>query len=82
MVMRWALSSLKVALAFQINYNLYSSMKIRSVSAIPLLATFADAFGGEGNVPAHLLTPASHFRRIRRVGQMATIVAWRGARPA
>lgn len=49
-------------------------MKIRSVSAIPLLATFADAFGGEGNVPAHLLTPASHFRRIRRVGQMATIV--------
>src|SRR5689334_22384839 len=53
-------------------------MRIRRVSAIPLLATFAEEFGGQGKVPAHLLSPASHFQRIPRVGQMATVVVVEG----
>jgi len=49
-------------------------MKLASLRAIPLEARFADIFGGEDKVPAEFSTPASHFRQIRRTGQMATLV--------
>src|SRR5215208_6037485 len=49
-------------------------MKVARVTAIPLEASFASTFGGSENVPAHLLAPASHFRRVQRTGQMATLV--------
>ena len=50
-------------------------MKVARVTATPLLASFATIFGGADKVPLHLRTPASHFRRIPRVGQMTTLVA-------
>ena len=49
-------------------------MKIASIRAIPLEATFASVFGGEGQVPAQLRTPAAHFQRIPRKGQFSTLV--------
>ncbi|SCZ01346.1 Mandelate racemase / muconate lactonizing enzyme, N-terminal domain [Microvirga guangxiensis] len=49
-------------------------MKITAVKAIPLEATFASIFGGEGQVPAQLKTPAAHFQRIPRKGQYSTLV--------
>lgn len=49
-------------------------MRIRSIAAIPLEASFAAIFGGADKVPAALLTPAAHFRRIPRRGQVSTLV--------
>lgn len=49
-------------------------MKIVRVTATPLMASFADMFGGADKVPPQIRTPAAHFRRIPRVGQMATLV--------
>ena len=49
-------------------------MKIRRIEAIPLEATFARQFGGIEKVPPQLLRPASHFQRIVRAGQYATLV--------
>ncbi|WP_395517745.1 mandelate racemase/muconate lactonizing enzyme family protein [Pseudorhizobium flavum] len=49
-------------------------MKITGLKAIPLEATFASVFGGEGQVPAQLKTPAAHFQRIPRRGQYSTLV--------
>lgn len=49
-------------------------MKLRGVTAIPLAATYASIFGGEGQVPPQLSTPAAHFRRIPRKGQYSTLV--------
>lgn len=49
-------------------------MKLRSITAIPLEATYAGIFGGEGQVPPQLRTPAAHFRRIPRKGQYSTVV--------
>lgn len=49
-------------------------MKITQIKAIPLEATFASVFGGEGQVPAQLRTPAAHFQRIPRKGQYSTLV--------
>lgn len=49
-------------------------MKLRSVTAIPLEASYADIFGGEGQVPLSLRAPAAHFRRIPRRGQYSTLV--------
>ena len=49
-------------------------MKIASIRALPLEAAFADIFGGEGQVPPQLKTPAAHFRRIPRRGQYSTLV--------
>lgn len=49
-------------------------MKVARVTAVPLLASFSTIFGGADKVPLHVRTPASHFRRITRVGQMSTLV--------
>lgn len=49
-------------------------MKLRSLTAIALEATYADIFGGEGQVPLQLRMPAAHFRRIPRKGQFTTLV--------
>ena len=49
-------------------------MKLRSVTAIPLEAAYAEIYGSEGQVPAPLRTPAAHFRRIPRKGQYSTLV--------
>lgn len=49
-------------------------MRIRSIEAIPLEASFAAIFGGADKVPPTLLAPAAHFRRIPRRGQVATLV--------
>lgn len=49
-------------------------MKLRSLTALPLEATYASIFGGEGQVPVHLRSPAAHFRRIQRKGQFTTLV--------
>ena len=58
-----------------INYNFGgSALKISRLRAIQLEARFADVFGGIDKVPAELLTPAAHFRRIPRTGQVATLV--------
>lgn len=47
---------------------------IRSIEAIPIEVTFASIYGGEDKVPQSLLTPAAHFRRIPRRGQVSTLV--------
>lgn len=49
-------------------------MKIFRLRAIQLEARFADVFGGIEKVPPELLTPAAHFRRIPRTGQVSTLV--------
>lgn len=49
-------------------------MKLSRLIAIQLEARFADVFGGIDKVPPELLTPAAHFRRILRTGQVATLV--------
>jgi len=49
-------------------------MRIRSIEAIPLEATFASIFGGADKVPPALLVPAAHFQRIPRRGQISTLV--------
>lgn len=49
-------------------------MKISRLRAIQLEARFADVFGGIEKVPAELLAPAAHFRRIPRTGQVSTLV--------
>ena len=49
-------------------------MKLRRITAIPLEARYADIFGGEGQVPQQLKTPAAHFQRIPRTGQYSTLV--------
>lgn len=49
-------------------------MRLRSIEALPLEASFASVYGGAENVPASLLTPAAHFRRIPRRGQVSTLV--------
>jgi D-galactarolactone cycloisomerase len=52
-------------------------MKIASIQAFPLFASFADMFGGAQNVPASLLAPANHFRLVPRTGQHSTVVVIR-----
>lgn len=49
-------------------------MKLARITAIPLEASFADIYGGPGQVPEHVRTPAAHFMRIPRSGQFATMV--------
>ena len=49
-------------------------MRLRSIEAFPLEASFASMFGGTERVPAALLSPAAHFRRIPRRGQVSTLV--------
>ncbi len=49
-------------------------MRIAEVKALPMTLTFASIFGGIENVPPKLLTPASHFKRFKRIGQQSTIV--------
>ena len=49
-------------------------MKIARITAIPLEASFASIFGGEGQVPEQFRIPAAHFRRIPRSGQFTTMV--------
>jgi D-galactarolactone cycloisomerase len=49
-------------------------MIISSVTAIPLEASFAEAYGGVENVPLHLSAPSSQFQRIPRHGQVSTLV--------
>lgn len=49
-------------------------MKIVRLTATPLMASFADMFGGADKVPPQIGMPAAHFRGIPRVGQMATLV--------
>ncbi|MBS7701790.1 mandelate racemase/muconate lactonizing enzyme family protein [Chelatococcus asaccharovorans] len=49
-------------------------MKLVGIRVYPLAATFARQYGGLANVPPEVLAPASHFRRIPRTGQYATLV--------
>jgi L-alanine-DL-glutamate epimerase-like enolase superfamily enzyme len=49
-------------------------MKIATITVHPLEARFADLFGGIERVPASMLSPAAHFRRIKRLGQFSTLV--------
>lgn len=49
-------------------------MKIARIEGIPLEATYASVFGGEGQVPPQLRMPAAHFQRIPRRGQYSTLV--------
>lgn len=49
-------------------------MRLTSLRALPLQATFADAYGGADKIPAHVRTPAAHFVKIPRLGQFATLV--------
>jgi D-galactarolactone cycloisomerase len=49
-------------------------LKVSRLRAIQLEARFADVFGGIEKVPVELLTPAAHFRRIPRTGQVSTLV--------
>ncbi len=49
-------------------------MRLRSIEALPLEATFASIFGGAEHVPPALLAPAAHFQRIPRRGQVSTLV--------
>ena len=49
-------------------------MKIARIDAVPLESTFARQFGGIDKVPPQLLRPASHFQKIVRAGQYATLV--------
>ena len=50
-------------------------MKIKYVRVHALYAPFAEIFGGLQMVPHSLLHPASHFQKIPRLGQYATLVA-------
>lgn len=49
-------------------------MRIHSIEALPVEASFAAIFGGADKVPPDLLVPAAHFRGIPRRGQVATII--------
>ena len=49
-------------------------MRIIGVEALPITITFESIFGGIGQVPPSLLTPASHFKRFKRTGQHSTLV--------
>jgi len=49
------------------------SFKVENVRAFDIMYPFSKHFG-EGNVPADILTPASHFQRIKRTGQAMTWV--------
>jgi L-alanine-DL-glutamate epimerase-like enolase superfamily enzyme len=51
-----------------------AKMKLASVTAVPLQASFAAIYGGEDKIPSHIRTPAAHFRRIPRLGQFTTLV--------
>lgn len=48
-------------------------MKISRIDVVPLEATFARQYGGIDKVPPQLLRPASHFQKIVRAGQYATL---------
>jgi len=48
-------------------------LKLASVTAIEMRYPFTRIYG-EGNVPRELLSPASHFQKIKRTGQTATLV--------
>lgn len=50
-------------------------MRIVSVRAYPLYASFERLYGGADKVPPSMLAPANHFRLIPRAGQHATIIA-------
>lgn len=49
-------------------------MKIVSIRAYPLYASFERLYGGADKVPPSMLAPANHFRLVPRTGQYATIV--------
>ena len=49
-------------------------MKIVSIRAYPLYASFERLYGGADKVPPSMLAPANHFRLIPRTGQHATII--------
>lgn len=49
-------------------------MRIKTVRAIPLYASFAAIWGGVEKVPLSVLRPAAHFQRIPRSGQFSTII--------
>jgi D-galactarolactone cycloisomerase len=49
-------------------------MKITRVEATPLVADFADVYGGIDKVPPWILRPAAHFQAIPRTGQYSTLV--------
>jgi len=48
-------------------------LRIASIAAFEMRFPFSRIYG-EGNIPADLLSPASHFQRIKRTGQTATLV--------
>lgn len=49
-------------------------MKIVRVEATPLVAKFADLYGGAENIPPSILRPAAHFQSVPRIGQYSTLV--------
>jgi L-alanine-DL-glutamate epimerase-like enolase superfamily enzyme len=55
------------------------TMKLTSLKAIPLHASFAAIYGGEDLIPSHIRAPAAHFRRIPRLGQFTTLVVAKSA---
>ena len=52
-------------------------MKITSIRAFPLYASFDRLYGGADKVPPSMLAPANHFRLVPRTGQHATIISIR-----
>lgn len=49
-------------------------MKIVRMQATPLVASFADLYGGIDKIPPSILRPAAHFQSVPRTGQYSTLV--------
>lgn len=49
-------------------------MNITRIAATPLHVPFSAIYGSDEKVPAHMRTPAAHFRKIPRLGQFTTLV--------
>ncbi|MEM8663313.1 MAG: mandelate racemase/muconate lactonizing enzyme family protein [Pseudomonadota bacterium] len=50
------------------------TVTLTRVEAVPLSVSFAEIFGGPGNIPPEIARPASHFQAIPRKGQSSTFV--------
>ncbi|MCO6381483.1 mandelate racemase/muconate lactonizing enzyme family protein [Oceanicola sp. 502str15] len=50
------------------------TVKLETIRAVPLTASFAAIYGGEDRIPQEILRPASHFQSIPRRGQYCTLV--------
>ena len=52
---------------------------LKAIKAYPLVARFADIYGGDDQVPPEVRRPSSHFQSIPRLGQYCTIVVCEGS---